>query len=284
MASQQLHENVIPQIIRTTTNKDGSISVVWKLLKNSNTNVNTELKLECAEDEKQLDMNCIKSEHINIGNIKLDSEQETIIKIDNIKCYGGLCFKLSKISYLPVTSIEFEKRLNDAWNSKQKGDLIEVNGNVIKGPVKENNWNSIYGTKICESPHSYHWRFKLRNIDKDQKPHFKIGVINSEQTNLCATSTSAPGIFYHNSANGLYIYGTQYGNITLDQGCKNFNKPGDVLDMWLDLKEFRLTYSLNGNDLEIPIKMPKQKYILIASLYGKVKEIELMSSYWSGNN
>eukprot|EP01084_Bolivina_argentea_P204553 349341_1 len=273
--------NIIPQILKTINNKDGSITIVWKLAQASN--CNTCFKLECAEDEKQLDIDCIKNQIIDIKNIDIDKEQKTTIKFDNIKLYTSLCFRFSQVNYLNAASIELidGKPFDDCWNEKQKGDLIEVNGNIIKGCVGNKTvWNSIYGTKICESPNIYHWRFKIITYTKF---HFMVGVVNSEQTNHCNGYTGSEGIFYNNGVNSLHIYKTQHGNLTLDQGCKNFGKPGDVLDMWLDLQKFELTYSINGQDMDIRIKMPKQKYILIASMHGPKKEIELYSSHYIQN-
>ena len=135
-----------------------------------------------------------------------------------------------------------------------------MNGNVMKGPVGGSAWNSIYGTKVCEAPNIYHWKFKVRSIAGH---YFMIGVVNSEHKSFCGSHPSSEGIFYNNSKNGAYIYSTQLGNITLDQGCKDFNTAGDVLD------------------IGIAVRMPKQKYVIIAAVHPQVKEIELVSSHYT---
>merc|ERR1712129_567160 len=82
----------------------------------------------------------------------------------------------------------------------------------------------------------------------------------------------------YQNANTTYVYDKNKGAYSgTGYGMERFNKNGCTLDMYLDLKEYELSFKTGGQDTGVVIKgLQQEDYRMIVSLYNK-QQIELVA-------
>ena len=238
---------ISPEIVALTDNKNGGINIKWKL-KTQRVNLDGEnrLQLEYAVNEQELDFGHGNSKSIDFHNIDLNSEYETRnVVIDNI---NANIFRLKWNNFGNIKELKIE---TDLWDQNHKGQHIQVHGNVIRHTATTT-WSSIYGRVLCKAPYTYHWRFKIkafaiyfmfgisRESDNYSVVNSYLGATNNAFGYYAANSNNNQAHVYHLGANGQF-------------GMQRFNKNGCVLDMYLDLKNYKLSFKTGGQDTGVVI-------------------------------
>ena len=172
--------------------------------------------------------------------------EETLLKLSNIPSI----IKAMSILYYR----EFEVFHKDLVHEKLQVDdqnKVITNTNRCVG--------SAFGGNIVIKGRKYHWRIKVQKISNADKygQRVNIGIIEADKVkgnlnqgwwNLsCGYSYYSGGRLYH----GCQISGQAYGTAI---------KSGDIMDVWLDLKDNNtLSYAKNGENYGVAFQIPSHK-------------------------
>ena len=187
----------------------------------------------------------------------------------------------------------------DQWDCNNKGTHLKMSGvlnqiveNTNPLEEKSENYQSILGTLTLDSG-KHHWKFRIAKIDlsKPSYARLAIGVIRINKL----TKTQLNEI--------VETYMTKYGNVYAvilnnedkeatvtdpDEGydlgnygvcCKDV---GDIIDMYLDLDNYKMSYSINGKNYGDPFEphsceIAKDEYKMVMTLGQMGIAVELVS-------
>ena len=180
----------------------------------------------------------------------------------------------------------------EEWDINHKGKFMEVSG--IQNQLCEcmdpetdpgSNYNSVLGiVKVNSGKH--HWKFKITKLDKI-KAYWRIviGVIKINKLNTKELNDMLNMCRYRD-AYGLVINSDNrcswrvtpdgdYVDTPYSEYCKDV---GDVIDMYLDLDNWTLSYGMKGVKYEnIYEKIDKAEYKMIMTLSRIGTAVELVS-------
>eukprot|EP01084_Bolivina_argentea_P068471 124641_1 len=269
----QSHDHImtiVPQIIDISDNKNGTVNIKWKLSqKPLYKDSENRLKLEWAEDEKALQFDNTNDQIIRMNKIDLESVHETKnVLVPNLT---ASIFRLKWRNFSNTKAIKIE---TDLWDTNNKGELIQIlNDNIIKHTAASK-WSSVYGKVVCKTGYKYHWQFKIKTF----AIHFMFGVAKVSNGFACKDTylgTKEVGYYAaYGNANTAYVY---QSGASGEYGMKRFNKNGCVLDMYLDLTNYKLSFKTGGQDTGVVIdNLSQEDYRMIVSLYNG-QQIELVA-------
>merc|ERR1712087_366167 len=183
------------------------------------------------------------------------------------------------IFMLKLCSLSNNKRMTiatDRWHTTMKGPSIAIRESVVEHTAT-NTWNSVYGQVVCTAPYTYHWRFKIKAF----AVYFMFGVAKVSAGDALKSSYVGNGenAYYaaYNNAETAYVYDKTGGCRQGQYGMERFNKNGCTLDMYLDLKQYQLSFKTGGEDTGVVIKNLKQEdYRMVIAMYNK-QQIELVA-------
>ena len=190
--------------------------------------------------------------------------------------------------------------LIEGWDVKNKGKFMEISGQnkqicECTNPEKNagHNYNSILGTVQVNSG-KHHWKFKITKLDKmDAWWRITIGVIKINEVddkqlddilnNTLVKHSKAYGAVINFNNNAAFKTGppkepVPYKDSEQSNYGKCCRKVGDVIDMYLDLDNLTLSYTIKGvnygnayNDID------KAEYKMIMTLSRIGTAVELVS-------
>ena len=186
----------------------------------------------------------------------------------------------------------------EEWDIKNKGKFMEVSG--INNQICEctnpeekpgSNYNSVLGIMQVNSG-KHHWKFKITKLD-EMKAFWRIviGIIminkvdDNQLKNILKADLSKHGKAYGAVVNyenkdsyktkPMFFHAWDYEVTEYGECCKNV---GDVIDMYLDLDNYTLSYAIKGvnygNAFE-DIDKTEYKMILTLSRIGTAVELVL---------
>lgn len=93
----------------------------------------------------------------------------------------------------------------------------------------------------------------------------------------CISSGYSP-VYYHHD-NTTYLYNSYRGNsVEGEYGFKRLAKNGGILDMYLDLKNYKLSYKTGGQDIGYCFdNLPQENYRMVVTLHNNQQQIELIA-------
>ena len=135
-------------------------------------------------------------------------------------------------------------------------------------------WYSLFSAIATEGSKQYHWRIKINHYNRGF-----IGILDADYVD--------EHVEYNNDdKNENYFVKSSYGygidaSGNLLHGGKNSGKycfdfkTGDIVDVYLDMKQFVLWYGLNGKEYEVACKF-------CIGIFGSGHAVELISceTYW----
>eukprot|EP01084_Bolivina_argentea_P049167 90464_1 len=137
--------------------------------------------------------------------------------------------------------------LYDKWDAMCKGRSIVIHGesNIIENINSD--WQSIFGENICEEPYSYSWSLKIvggcYSVHGCWENLVGIHVNDGDEMTDAYFTASKTGYAFIGSQASL----TQYGYWkTVNEYGQKFEKIGDTMRVYLDLKKHTLSYCING--------------------------------------
>ena len=262
---------IVPEILSISDNKNGAVNIKWKLVQKAlDKDIKNQLKLEWAEDEKALDFDYTNDQIIDLNRIDLNVVHESNnVSVKNINANK---FRLKWRNFSAVKTLKLE---SDRWDADNKGKHIQIDGNIIKHTATTA-WSTAYGQVICKAPFTYHWQFKIKSF----AVHMMFSVVRFDdgykQKDTYLGNGHSP-VYYHQSGNTHFYNHYRGSDVSGDYGYNRFAKNGAVLDMYLDLKDYKLTYKTGGQDIGYSFdNLPQENYRMAVSLYNK-QQIELIA-------
>ena len=175
----------------------------------------------------------------------------------------------------------------DEWDPLFKSNHIKIDGNVVINTFGRK-YATVFLKNICKSPNKYHWKFKIKKYDGQHKGwNNLIGIwkINTKPPAL------NDGQHFTSIQHGGYAFISSYAKISDASvaGCyvrngnysdrTNYGKrcvEGDIIEMYLDLKKFELSYSINQKDYGVAFNVKNTEYRAAVMIDHKDNAIELM--------
>ena len=168
----------------------------------------------------------------------------------------------------------------DEWCSIYRGKnmkILEGSNNTIFCKTVLWTHECILGTEII-SGGRYKWKIRVNKLYyKPNFWHIYTGVINMNKANI-----NFKGENQYVESIGCYTFDTTKGRV-VNQSNRSLcfetkvTKPGDIIDITLDLEEKSVRCKVNGTDVGESIKkIEKGQYRLLVSLYFYKTELELL--------
>ena len=155
------------------------------------------------------------------------------------------------------------------WDIKYKSKGLQIKNTIIT--TTSYSYQTACLSTICNGQYNYYWKFMIeQTIDKVHTDPwnnlFGIWKINKQITNIneltdaCFTDENGSGYAFISSVAKLTdasVEGDYCINGETDGELTKYAQPcvaGDIIEMYLDLKQLTLSYKINGKDYGIAFK------------------------------
>lgn len=153
---------------------------------------------------------------------------------------------------------------------------VEKDSKSIYKTRHKNSGCNAFGNVIAKIGNKYHWKCLVIDVGKDKQ--LNIGIVPAGECTINNLETyfwnKSYGYSYHANSGRLWNGGRE---IEPSKECTTYGN-GDIIDMWLDLREDvnELTFAKNGTEID-KTKIHRDAYKLAIGLYGNEKKLELLS-------
>ena len=151
---------------------------------------------------------------------------------------------------------------------------LEDDGRILSKTSYNHHECSTFGSIITKPGNSYHWKIKVIKMGDD---HLNIGIIEADK---CELSLETGNKWFSTSYG--YSYWAGNGKV-YHSSSKNYGDAfgaGDVIDIWLDLRDNKNALSFAKNDKCYGLAATVQEstdYKLAVTMRRQQKKIELLS-------
>eukprot|EP01084_Bolivina_argentea_P116368 206776_1 len=257
---------------------------VLKALQNSNDEEEAiEILLNPQYESIQRKKRSHQSKLIDLDDIK---EEEVINEYGKYHLTFGYCREMETLLHLysliptEIKQLIHLYQLCETWDSQYSDANLILDASSIK------KWNTktlctAFGSTVIGGKKKFVWKIRIKSSSdsyQNRKGYFAyIGIIKDRTVNYdILTDWKANGngyAFNCGKAKLIVDIAHKYSKVTYGE---TFTKPGDTIQMTLDLKKRTISFMINGKDYGIAFEnIVRDYYVFVISISNMVNNIHL---------
>ena len=146
--------------------------------------------------------------------------------------------------------------INEEWDKKIKAEAIEIidDLSVVHTDYNKGCWQGALGINECKSG-KHEWKLQITKAEACQPDNtikIMVGICEEKNWKKMVNNHLGPGLSMYCFL--ASITALQAPGIWKDDYAEPFEKEGDTIELYLDMDNKTLSYTVNGNDYGVAFK------------------------------